>query len=68
MYDLICLDCERTVQFDIPCSFMQIPEVFNRMLQSHTMQFTSITETSSKDVSPLSRYVLKSIYDCKFIL
>lgn len=27
----------------------KIPEVFNRMLQSHTMQFTSITETSSKD-------------------
>ncbi|KAA8527872.1 hypothetical protein F0562_035259 [Nyssa sinensis] len=26
-----------------------VPEVFNRMLQSHTMQFTSITETSSKD-------------------
>ncbi|KAM3327387.1 MACPF domain-containing protein [Capsicum chacoense] len=27
----------------------KVPEVFNRMLQSHTMQFTSITETSSKD-------------------
>ncbi|XP_027165467.1 MACPF domain-containing protein At1g14780-like [Coffea eugenioides] len=27
----------------------KIPEVFNRMLQSHTMQFTSITEASSKD-------------------
>ncbi|CAH9108783.1 unnamed protein product [Cuscuta europaea] len=26
-----------------------VPEVFSRMLQSHTMQFTSITETSSKD-------------------
>ncbi|CAK9181035.1 unnamed protein product, partial [Ilex paraguariensis] len=26
-----------------------VPEVFNRMLQSHPMQFTSITETSSKD-------------------
>ncbi|XP_051133398.1 MACPF domain-containing protein At4g24290-like [Andrographis paniculata] len=27
----------------------KVPEVFNRMLQAHTMQFTSITETSSKD-------------------
>ncbi|KAM7489217.1 hypothetical protein LguiB_026701 [Lonicera macranthoides] len=27
----------------------KVPEVFNRILQSHTMQFTSITETSSKD-------------------
>ncbi|GER32669.1 MAC/Perforin domain-containing protein [Striga asiatica] len=27
----------------------KFPEVFGRMLQSHTMQFTSITETSSKD-------------------
>ncbi|CAI9117444.1 OLC1v1018842C1 [Oldenlandia corymbosa var. corymbosa] len=27
----------------------KVPEVFHRMLQSHTMQFTSITETSSKD-------------------
>nr|GME11339.1 MACPF domain-containing protein At4g24290-like [Ipomoea batatas] len=27
----------------------KVPEVFSRMLQSHTMQFTSITETSSKD-------------------
>lgn len=27
----------------------KVPEVFNRMLQQHTMQFTSITETSSKD-------------------
>ncbi|KAL0451943.1 UNVERIFIED_CONTAM: MACPF domain-containing protein [Sesamum latifolium] len=26
-----------------------VPEVFSRMLQAHTMQFTSITETSSKD-------------------
>ncbi|VFQ64582.1 unnamed protein product [Cuscuta campestris] len=28
---------------------IKVPEVFSRMLQSHTMQFTSITETSSKD-------------------
>lgn len=27
----------------------QVPEVFNRILQSNTMQLTSITETSSKD-------------------
>ncbi|KAL7145384.1 hypothetical protein ABFS83_07G079500 [Erythranthe nasuta] len=27
----------------------KVPEVFSRMLQAHTMQFTSITETSSKD-------------------
>ncbi|KAL3829262.1 hypothetical protein ACJIZ3_018064 [Penstemon smallii] len=27
----------------------KVPEVFDRMLQAHTMQFTSITETSSKD-------------------
>ncbi|XP_071720201.1 MACPF domain-containing protein At1g14780-like [Rutidosis leptorrhynchoides] len=27
----------------------KVPEVFNRMLQPHTMQFTNITETSSKD-------------------
>ncbi|XP_073046677.1 MACPF domain-containing protein At4g24290-like [Primulina eburnea] len=27
----------------------KVPEVFTRMLQPHTMQFTSITETSSKD-------------------
>ncbi|XP_047980946.1 MACPF domain-containing protein At4g24290-like [Salvia hispanica] len=27
----------------------KVPEVFSRMLQTHTMQFTSITETSSKD-------------------
>ncbi|XP_073157401.1 MACPF domain-containing protein At4g24290-like [Henckelia pumila] len=27
----------------------KVPEVFTRMLQTHTMQFTSITETSSKD-------------------
>ncbi|KAI3523581.1 hypothetical protein L1887_01807 [Cichorium endivia] len=27
----------------------KIPDVFNRMLQPHTMQFTNITETSSKD-------------------
>ncbi|CAH1441436.1 unnamed protein product [Lactuca virosa] len=27
----------------------KIPEVFSRMLQPHTMQFTNITETSSKD-------------------
>ncbi|KAH6821924.1 hypothetical protein C2S53_002809 [Perilla frutescens var. hirtella] len=27
----------------------KVPEVFCRMLQTHTMQFTSITETSSKD-------------------
>ncbi|KAL3506577.1 hypothetical protein ACH5RR_031959 [Cinchona calisaya] len=27
----------------------KVPEVFNRMLQSHTMQFTSFTETSSKN-------------------
>nr|XP_043610295.1 MACPF domain-containing protein At1g14780-like [Erigeron canadensis] len=27
----------------------KVPDVFNRMLQPHTMQFTNITETSSKD-------------------
>ncbi|KAL7177072.1 hypothetical protein ACSBR2_030408 [Camellia fascicularis] len=27
----------------------KVPEVFKRMLQSHTMQFTSITETSGKE-------------------
>ncbi|XP_073053524.1 MACPF domain-containing protein At1g14780-like [Primulina eburnea] len=27
----------------------KVPEVFNRMLQAHTLQFTSITETSTKD-------------------
>lgn len=27
----------------------KVPEVFTRMLQAHTMQITSITETSSKD-------------------
>ncbi|KAL8481058.1 hypothetical protein ACS0TY_027549 [Phlomoides rotata] len=27
----------------------KVPDVFSRMLQAHTMQFTSITETSSKD-------------------
>ncbi|KAM0052893.1 putative MACPF domain-containing protein CAD1/NSL1 [Helianthus debilis subsp. tardiflorus] len=27
----------------------KVPEVFSRMLQPHTMQFTNITETSSKD-------------------
>lgn len=31
--------------------FFQVPEVFSRMLQPHTLQFTNITETSSKDVS-----------------
>ncbi|WCJ27523.1 MAC/Perforin domain-containing protein [Euphorbia peplus] len=30
-------------------SKQKIPEVFNRILQSNTMQLTSITETSSKD-------------------
>ncbi|EXB37835.1 hypothetical protein L484_003128 [Morus notabilis] len=30
-------------------SFLQVPEVFNRILQSNTMQLTSISETSSKD-------------------
>lgn len=27
----------------------KVPDVFNRMLQPHTIQFTNITETSSKD-------------------
>ncbi|CAI9259427.1 unnamed protein product [Lactuca saligna] len=27
----------------------KVPDVFNRMLQPHTMQFTNVTETSSKD-------------------
>ncbi|KAH7835517.1 hypothetical protein Vadar_026868 [Vaccinium darrowii] len=30
-------------------SKQKVPEVFKRMLQSHTMQISSITETSSKD-------------------
>ncbi|GJX01226.1 MACPF domain-containing protein-like protein [Tanacetum coccineum] len=30
-------------------SKQKVPEVFSRMLQSHTMQFTNIIETSSKD-------------------
>lgn len=34
------------------CELMlQVPELFNRVLQSNTMQLTSISETSSKDVS-----------------
>ncbi|GKA81632.1 MACPF domain-containing protein-like protein, partial [Tanacetum coccineum] len=32
-------------------SKQKVPEVFNRMLQPHTMQFTNITKNSSKDVS-----------------
>lgn len=30
---------------------LQVPEIFNRILQSNTLQLSSITETSSKDVS-----------------
>lgn len=40
---------------------VQVPEVFGRMLQTHTMQFTSITETSSKDVSCFSTIFIRSV-------
>ncbi|EEF43758.1 conserved hypothetical protein [Ricinus communis] len=37
------------LQRNIRDSNHKVPEVFNRILQSNTMQLTSITETSSKD-------------------
>lgn len=42
--------------FNVSCvlivlTLYQVPDVFIRMLQPHTKQFTNITETSSKDVS-----------------
>lgn len=44
---MLCL-CEVLME---ATDLLQVPEIFNSILQSNTVQLSSITETSSKDVS-----------------
>lgn len=44
---MLCL-CEVFME---ATNLLQVPEIFNRILQSNTLQLSSIQETSTKDVS-----------------